>query len=151
MYPKLNLPFYELKTKDNDKGTLVFDPIRKKYVLLTPEEYVRQQFVMYLITEKKYPKGLTSIEKQLEVFNLKKRTDIVIYDKSGNVLLIVECKAPDIKITQDVFDQITRYNMNFKAKYLIVTNGLNHYCCQPDYQSFDYQYLKEIPYYSDDR
>jgi hypothetical protein len=148
MYPKLNLPVCDLKMKQTEKGSVVFDPIRKKYVAFTPEEYVRQSFLHYLFNEKHYPKGLTSVEKQLDLYDLKKRTDIVVYDMNGNVFLIVECKAPEIKIAQSTFDQIARYNMKFKAVYLIVTNGLNHYCCKPDYIAGSYSYLKEIPDYS---
>ena len=147
MFPSLNLPEFELKKKQTEKGDFVFDIIRKKYVLFTPEEYVRQYFIRYLIDVKHYPKGLTSVEKQLEFYNLKKRTDIVMYDKKGKVEIIVECKAPGIQISQLTFDQIARYNMNFKAKYLIVTNGLQHYCCQPDYTTGTYTFLKEIPVY----
>ncbi|NPA45356.1 MAG: type I restriction enzyme HsdR N-terminal domain-containing protein [Chlorobi bacterium] len=149
MFPKLNLPQYNLKYKETEKGIYVFDIIRKKYILMTPEEHVRQQFIHFLIEEKKYPKGLLAIEKQLKIYKLTKRTDIVLYNKNGNVNLIVECKAPKISISQETFDQIARYNMNFKAKFLIVTNGLNHYCCKADYENNSYTFLKEIPNYTD--
>ena len=149
MQNSFNLPDYQLKKKYTDKGTYVFDIIRMKYILLTPEEYVRQQFIHFLINEKKYPKGLLSVEIQLKVFNMIKRADILLYDKQGKATVIVECKAPDIKITQKTFDQITRYNMNFKAKYLILTNGLKHYCCKPDYTDNTYNFTEDIPNYQD--
>ena len=147
MHPKLNLPEYSLKINKTEKGKSVFDIIRKKYVLLSPEEEVRQVFIHYLIEEKKYPKGLLAVETQLKIFDVVKRTDIVLYNKTGNVSVIVECKAPTVKISQQTFDQIARYNMNFKAKYLIVTNGINHYCCKPDYITGSYEFLKDIPNY----
>jgi len=146
---KLNLPEYKLKYKETEKGLSVFDIIRKKYILLTPEEYVRQQFIHYLIQEKKYPKGLLAVERQLKIYKLTKRTDIVLHDKNGNISVIVECKAPKVKISQDVFDQIARYNMNFKAKLLIVTNGLSHYCCLPNYENNSYEFLTDIPNYTE--
>jgi hypothetical protein len=149
MYPKLNLPDYSLKIKKTDKGNLVFDNIRKKFILLTPEEYVRQQFVNYLIDKKNYPKGLIGIEKQIKIFGLNKRTDIVLFNKQGNAGVIVECKAPEVSISQNTFDQIARYNMKFKAEYLIVTNGLSHYCCKPNYADNTYDFIKDIPKYED--
>lgn len=144
-FSKLNLPEYQLKYEETEKGISVFDIIRKKYILMTPEEHVRQQFLHFLINEKQYPKGLLAVETQLKIYKLTKRTDIILYNKQGNISIIVECKAPQIKISQNTFDQIARYNMNFKAKYLIVTNGLNHYCCKVNYESNTYKFLKEIP------
>ncbi len=144
---KLNLPEANLKIINKNNTLQVFDIIRKKYIVLTPEEYVRQQFVHFLINEKKYPKGLLVLEKQLKVFNTIKRADIVLYDTQGKPVVIVECKAPEVKITQKTFDQIARYNMNFKALFLIVSNGLKHYCCKPDYTNNSYNFLSEIPSY----
>lgn len=144
---KLNLPETKLKILKENNKLKIFDIIRKKYVAFTPEEQVRQEFIHYLINEKQYPKGLFSVEKQLKVFDTEKRADIVLYDTSGKPLVIVECKAPEVSITQKAFDQIARYNMTFKADYLIVTNGLKHYCCKPDYQNNTYEFLKEIPTY----
>jgi len=146
-FPELNLPEYQLKYKETEKGISVFDIIRKKHILMTPEEHVRQQFIHFLINEKQYPKGLLAVETQLKIYKLTKRTDIVLYNKQGNVSVIVECKAPKINISQDTFNQIARYNMNFKAKYLIVTNGLNHYCCKANYNDNSYEFLKNIPNY----
>jgi hypothetical protein len=145
---KLNLPSYTFKLKSNEKHTLIFDNLRKKYLVLTPEEWVRQHYVQYLVQEKNYPVSLIALEKQLTINNLKKRTDIVVYNKDGQPKIIVECKAPHIKISQDTFDQIARYNLQLKAKYLIVTNGLEHYYCSMDFENENYQFLKEIPSYN---
>ena len=145
---KLNLPTYNFKLKSNEKQTLIFDNLRKKYFVLTPEEWVRQHFVQFLIEEKKYPVSLIALEKQLVVNNLKKRTDIVIYNKQGVPDIIVECKAPHIKISQDTFDQIARYNLKLKAKYLIVTNGIEHYFCRMDFENETYIFLNDIPKYN---
>jgi len=144
---KLNLPTYDFKLKSNEKHTLIFDNLRKKYFVLTPEEWVRQHYVQFLIEEKKYPVSLIALEKQLTINNLKKRTDIVIFDAKGNPDIIVECKAPHIKISQDTFDQIARYNLKLNAKYLIVTNGIVHYYCQMDHENETYVFLNEIPNY----
>jgi hypothetical protein len=144
---KLNLPTYPFKLKSNEKQTLIFDNLRKRYFVLTPEEWVRQHFVQFLIEEKKYPVSLIAIEKQLTINALKKRTDIVVFDKSGNPDIIVECKAPHIKIAQDTFDQIARYNLKLNAKYLIVTNGLDHFFCKMDFENENYIFLEEIPDY----
>ncbi|MDG2151515.1 MAG: type I restriction enzyme HsdR N-terminal domain-containing protein [Polaribacter sp.] len=144
---KLNLPTYNFKLKSNQNKTLIFDKLRKKYLVLTPEEWVRQHFVQFLIDEKKYPTSLIALEKQLTFNNLKKRSDILIFDKKGNHEIIVECKAPTIKITQDTFDQIARYNLKLKAKFLVVTNGLEHFYCKMDFKNKTYIFLKEIPNY----
>ena len=145
---KLNLPNYNFNLKSNENKTLVFDPLRKKNVVLTPEEWVRLHFVQYLIQEKKYPVSLIAIEKQLIINNLKKRTDIVIFSPDGTPNIIVECKAPKVKITQDTFDQIARYNLKLNANYLIVTNGLNHYFCMLNKEEESYVFLQDIPNYN---
>lgn len=144
---KLNLPKYPYKVKNRENKLYIFDIIRKKYIVLTPEEWVRQHFVNYLIQEKNYPKSIIAIEKQLKYNGLVKRTDILIFDKLGNSDIIVECKSPSIKISQDTFDQIARYNLKLNANYLIVTNGLQHYYCKLDHQKKQYVFLKEIPQY----
>jgi len=144
---KLNLPFYNFKLKSSEKHTLIFDDLRKKYLVLTPEEWVRQHFVRFLVDEKKYPTTLIAIEKQLKINNLTKRTDIVVFNKEGNPDILVECKAPNIKITQTTFDQIARYNLQLKANYLIVTNGLQHYFCKMDVVNETYIFLEDIPNY----
>ena len=145
---KLNLPNYKFKLKSSENKTLIFDNLRKKYFVLTPEEWVRQHFVQYLIDEKKYPVSLIALEKQLTINNRKKRTDILVFNADGNPDIIVECKAPQIKITQATFDQIARYNLKLKAKYLIVTNGLEHFYCKMDFEKETYIFLKEIPTYN---
>ena len=127
---------------------LIFDNLRKKYLVLTPEEWVRQHFVNYLINDKHYPASLIALEKQLVINNRKKRTDILIFNKKGTPEIIVECKAPSIKITQDTFDQIARYNLKLNANYLIVTNGLQHFYCKMDFENETYIFLKDIPSYN---
>ncbi len=144
---KLNLPTYNFKLKSSENKTLIFDKLRKKYIVLTPEEWVRQHFVYFLIEEKKYPVTLIAIEKQLTINNLKKRSDILVFNTDGKPEIIVECKAPNIKITQDTFDQIARYNLKLKANYLLVTNGLEHFYCKMDHKNETYIFLKDIPNY----
>ena len=144
---KLNLPHYKFRIKSNENKMLIFDNLRKKYMVLTPEEWVRQNFVQFLIETKKYPNSLIAIEKQVVVNNLKKRSDILVFNKEGNPHIIVECKAPKIKITQATFDQIARYNLKLKANFLIVTNGLEHFYCKMDFEKETYIFLKEIPDY----
>jgi len=144
---KLNLPSYDFNIKNSENKPYIFDISRKKFIVLTPEEWVRQHFVKYLIAEKKYPLSIIAIEKQLVINNRKKRTDILIFDSNGNPDIIVECKAPSIKITQATFDQIARYNLKLNATYLIVTNGLQHFYCQMDFENETYVFLKDIPDY----
>ena len=144
---ELNLPKYQFRFKETAGKVMIFDAFRKKYVVLTPEEWVRQNFLNYLTMEKKFPASLIALEAALKYNQLQKRADILVYDKQGKPFLMVECKAPEVKITQDTFDQVARYNMIFKVKYLVVTNGLNHFCCQMDYTDNSYVYLKEIPAY----
>ena len=144
----LNLPKYSFRIKNKENKLYIFDKIRKKDLVLTEEEWVRQNFVSYLHIEKKYPLSLIAIEKQCRVNGLVKRTDILVFDKSGSPHIIVECKAPQIQITQDTFDQIARYNMKLNATYLIVTNGLQHFYCQIDHKAEQYKFLKEIPNYA---
>ncbi len=146
---KLNLPEYKFNIKTENSKKYIFDCIRKKYIVLTPEEYVRQNFISFLIEEKNFPKYLIAVEMSLKINNLQKRADIVLFDVKGDVRLIVECKAPEVNITQKAFDQIARYNMNFNAEYLIVTNGINHFCCKPDYVHNSYNFLSDIPNYED--
>lgn len=143
----LNLPTYTFKLKSNEKQTLIFDILRKKYFVLTPEEWVRQHIVQYLLNEKKYPSTLIALEKQLTVNNQKKRTDILVFNQMGLPHLIVECKAPHIPITQDTFDQIARYNLKLNASYLMVSNGLTHYFCKMDFEKESYVFLAELPAY----
>ena len=143
----LNLPTYNFKLKNSQNKTLIFDKLRKKYVVLTPEEWVRQHFVHFLIDQKKYPETLIAIEKQLTINNLKKRTDILIFNSDGKTEVVIECKAPSIKISQKTFDQIARYNLQLKADFLIVTNGLTHFYCKMDFKNKTYIFLKNLPDY----
>lgn len=143
----LNFPKFEYRFKSTENKVSIFDVIRKKFVILQPEEWVRQHCVHYLINEKKYPLSLINVEKELKVNGLKKRYDIVIFNSDGTIYLIVECKAPKININQNTFDQVARYNLALNASYLMVTNGINHYYCQMDIEAEKYQFLKEIPDY----
>ena len=140
---QLNLPTYKFRIKSSENKLFIFDIIRKKYVFLTPEEWVRQHFVCFLIEEKKYPISLIAVEKKLTINKLTKRTDILIFNVEGKPDIIVECKAPSIKITQ-----IARYNLKLSANYLITTNGLEHFYCKMDVENECYIFLKDIPNYS---
>jgi len=146
--PDLNLPFFTFKFKQIDNKDCIFDTFRKKYVVLTPEEWVRQNFLQFLVTEKNYYASLIAVEVSLKYNQLQKRADILIYNKNAEPYLLVECKASEVKITQDTFDQIARYNMAFKVKFLIVTNGMSHFCCKMDYSDNSYQFIKERPDFS---
>ncbi len=143
----LNFKSYQLKIKNNENKQYVFDEIRKKNVLLTPEEWVRQNCVQFLIHEKKYPKTLISIEKKLTINSLAKRYDIVVFNSNGTILLLVECKSPKVKISQNTFDQISKYNLAFKSQYLMITNGLRHYFCEIDYVNNRFNFINELPRY----
>ncbi|SDR66061.1 type I restriction enzyme HsdR N-terminal domain-containing protein [Gramella sp. MAR_2010_147] len=145
---KLNFPQYSFRFKNNQNKIAVFDDLRKKFVILTPEEWVRQHCVKFLQSEKNYPLSLINVEKQLKIAGLTKRYDIVVFEPDGNIQIIVECKAPKIKITQDTFDQIARYNLTLKANFLMVTNGIDHFFCKMDYENENYIFLKDIPEYS---
>ena len=141
--PKLNLPDYKFKIDSNK----IFDPIRKKWIVLTPEEWVRQNFLSYLIFEKKYPKSLIRTEETIKSFNKTKRCDAVVYSNEIEPLLIVECKAPNVKVNEKTFSQIAMYNASVKASLLIVTNGLDHYCCKIHFKDNSFTFLDEIPEY----
>lgn len=142
---ELNFPHYTFKIKTSENKTVIFDIVRKKYLILTPEEWVRQHVIHYLHFEKKYPLSLMSIEKQLKVNSLTRRTDVVVYNTMGNPFIIVECKAPSVSISQDTFDQIARYNLSLNANYLYVTNGLNHYYSMMDHLNQSFIFLHELP------
>ena len=145
----LNLPQYQIKTRQSGTQMEVFDAIRKKYLVLTPEEWVRQQFIQYLIHEKEYPPTLISLEKGIKVLGMYKRFDAIVADKSGRPVVLIEFKSPDVKVTQPVFEQIARYNMQLKVRYLIVSNGMKHYCCEVDYGKKTSAFLENIPDYND--
>lgn len=144
----LNLPPIDPKIKKADK-LYIWDRIRKKYVALTPEEWVRVHFVDYLINQIKCPESLIANEIQINLNGMKKRCDTVIYNNKLIPVAIVEYKAPDVKITQEVFDQIVRYNITLKVNYLIVSNGIEHFCCKMNYDELTYDFLADIPCYSE--
>nr|WP_311455593.1 type I restriction enzyme HsdR N-terminal domain-containing protein [uncultured Capnocytophaga sp.] len=141
----LNFPLYEFRFKNSENKLYIFDIVRKKFVSLTPEEWVRQHTIQFLLKEKKYPQSLMNVEKQIQVNQLTKRYDIVVYRSDGSIFLAVECKAPQVKITQQIFDQIARYNMTLKAENLMITNGLHHIFYQIDYVNQKYVFLEELP------
>jgi len=145
---KLNFPKYQFRFKSNENKTLIFDIVRKTFVILTPEEWVRQHVLWNLITEKKFPLSHINVEKQIQLNKTIKRYDIVVFNPNGSIKIIVECKAPKIPITQKTFDQIAQYNLVLNAEYLMVTNGLKHYYCQMDFENEKYKFLRDIPTYS---
>jgi len=128
---------------------MILDPIRRKYVKLTPEEWVRQNFVQYLINEGKYPAGLIGIEVLFRINKLKKRADILVHNRKGKPVMIVECKSPDIKLDEGVFEQIATYNMNYKVPYIVVTNGMVHYAGKFNPGQTRPDYLVVIPLYEE--
>jgi len=142
---KLNLPQVQFKTKQLGDKAQVFDDVRKKYVALTPEEWVRQHFIHFLINEQKFSAGLVAVEMLVKVNDLSQRADIVLYNRKGKPVIIVECKAPSVPITRAVFNQAARYNTMLKVEYLIVTNGLQHFCAKLLDESGNYELLKAIP------
>ena len=125
----------------------IFDEIRKKFILLTPEEWVRQHVIHFLLLDKNYPKSYINVEKLIKINDLSKRYDGVVFQPNGEIFLLIECKAPEVPISQQTFDQIARYNFTLKAEYLMVTNGLNHYFCQMNFEKEQYTFLKELPTY----
>lgn len=146
---ELNLPKYGIKIANENGHLTIFDVLRRKYVALTPEEWVRQHFVHYLIGHKGYPQTLMANEIQLAIGNKKLRCDSVLYDRSLKPRMIIEYKAPTVNITQKVFDQITVYNMLLHVDYLVVSNGIKHYCCRMDYDNQKYLFLEDIPDYQE--
>lgn len=144
---RLNLPEFQPKIKKTDR-LYIWDRLRRRYVALTPEEWVRQHFINYLIMEKSYPEALIANEIQINLNQQKKRCDSVVYNKELTPLVIVEYKSPDVKITQEVFNQIVNYNIVLKVQYLIVSNGMEHYCCRINYSDMTFEYLSEIPDYT---
>jgi len=142
---KLNLPTYNFRLKEDHGKDYIFDSIRKKFILLTPEEWVRQNFIQYLIHEKNYSESLMAVEKKITVNRKLFRFDLLIYDRQGKPKLIAEFKAPEVKIDQKSFDQVIRYNMALRVKHVIVSNGLKHFACEIDYINNSYIFLKDIP------
>ncbi|MDN5287621.1 MAG: type restriction enzyme HsdR N-terminal protein [Mucilaginibacter sp.] len=143
----LNLPPYPFKISDQNGQLTLFDEIRKKNIIITPEEWVRQHFVQYLIKQKNYPRSLIKLEGGMKLNGLQKRTDIVVFNTEGKRILMVECKAPSVNIDQKTFDQIARYNMVHQVQLLAVSNGLQHYYCHIDLDKRQYHFMAELPAY----
>ena len=149
-FPKLCFPEYDFKIQSADsaeQSLKIFDIIRKKYVTLTPEEWVRQHLLHFMVKERKFPQTLLSVEKKVLVNRLFRRTDVVVYSSELKPILIAECKAPSVVLTQMTFDQTARYNMTLGVFYFIITNGLEAVCCTIDHEKQSYNFLKEIPFY----
>ena len=144
----LNFPTYDYRMRKVGQSKQIFDSIRKKFVALTPEEWVRQHIISYLVNDKNYPVSLLAVEMSLTLNKLKKRADVVAYSREGLPLVLVECKAPAIKISQSSFDQAARYCLATGIQIIIITNGLTHFCAKIDNQQQSYQFLKEIPVYN---
>jgi hypothetical protein len=144
---RLNLPPYDVNLRKMDGKIHIFDPIRKKFLVLTPEEWVRQHFIQFLIHYKNYPASLIKAESGLKYHERKKRTDLTVFNRKMEPLLLIECKAPDVKISNNTFSQITNYYSQFQAKYMIITNGMEHYCFRPNAKELVFE--KEIPDFSD--
>lgn len=145
---QLNLPEYQFNIKKEEEKYYIFDSQRKRFVRLTPEEWVRQNFVRFLIEGKKYPPALLAVEHELNINGMKKRCDAVLFNRSGNPQLIIELKAPNIGISQAVFDQVAVYNSKLKVDYFMISNGLEHYCCKVNLETQRYEFLQQLPDYS---
>ena len=141
----LNLPPSTFKFKELNGKRAIFDIIRKKYVILTPEEWVRQNFIHFLIESRQYPKALIKLEFGVKYNELAGRSDITVFDRKGEIFMLVECKAPHIAVSNEVFAQASRYNIRLKAKYMVVTNGLLHFCCCINQAEKKYDFLEDIP------
>lgn len=146
--PALNFPKSKFKLKETDGKFYIFDDARKKYIILTPEEWVRQNCLHYLRDHKRYPISLLAVEKGIKINNQNLRYDIVAYSKNAKPILLVECKAPEVKISQATFDQIAVYNLELNVPFLMVTNGLQHFCCVADFKHAKYDFLKEVPVFN---
>ena len=142
----LEFPQYSFRFKNSENKRLIFDPLRKIFVILTPEEWVRQHVIQWLITQHKQSPSLMRCEQKIEVNGLTKRCDLLLYWPDGRIKLIVECKRPEVTINQESFDQIARYNSNLKSDFLMVTNGLTHFYCSINKEQNGYQFLRELPF-----
>lgn len=143
----LNLPSFDAKIRKNGSLMEIYDPLRRKFIALTPEEWVRQHFVNWLISNKEYPTSLMANEAGIKLNSLTRRCDTVVYNQHLDPLMIIEYKESNISITQDVFDQVVRYNTVLKVPYIVVSNGVNHYCCKMNYEKQSYDFLTDIPNY----
>ncbi len=146
---ELNLPEYSFRIIERDGKRMILDTLRRKYVRLTPEEWVRQNFVQYLIQEGLYPPGLIGIEVPAPFNRLKKRVDVLVYDRMGKPVMIVECKSYNLPLDESVFEQIATYNMKYNVPFLVVTNGMHHYACRLEAGSARPGYLNVIPLYEE--
>lgn len=144
---QLQFPNYSFRFKNSENKVAIFDEIRKKFIINTPEEWVRQHVIQFLLKDKNYPKSHINVEKLLKINDLNKRYDVVVYNPNGSILILIECKAPEIKISQSTFDQIAKYNMTLKAQYLMITNGLNHYFYKMNYTSEKFDFQDDLPEY----
>jgi hypothetical protein len=147
MLQPLQLPPFPFKITEQDGKLTLFDEIRKKHILITPEEWVRQHFVQYLINHKGYPKTLIKLEGGLTLHGKPRRTDIVVFNPNGEKILLIECKAPSVTIDQKVFDQVARYNMVHKVALVAVSNGLQHYYCRINFEKQNYKFIEDLPRY----
>jgi hypothetical protein len=148
---ELNFPYFEFRLRTINNRQEIFDPVRHKFVALSPEEWVRQHLIAYLIEIKGYPVSMIGVEKQLMLNKLPKRFDLVIFARNASPFLLVECKAPGVEITENTFDQAARYNMLLHAEYFLITNGLEHYTCRIDYERRQYIFIEEIPHFGEVR
>ena len=144
MHP-LNFPLLNIQLRQKEGVQQVWDVVRKKWIVLTPEEWVRQHLIQYLNGEKGFSLNLMAVERNVKVNGMNRRYDLVVHDNSGKPLLLAECKAPDIKLAQSTFEQAARYNMTMRVPYLLITNGLEHFCCKIDFEKNNYSFLQEIP------
>jgi type I site-specific restriction endonuclease len=142
---QLNLPEYDFRIKKQDNKLLIFDMQRKRYVSLTPEEWVRQHFIRFLIKNKGYPAALLAVEKQLNMNGMKKRCDAILYDNEAKPIMIIELKAPNVPISQATFDQVAVYNAKLMVSFFMISNGIEHYCCKVNSETARYEYFPEIP------
>ena len=149
MLSSLSFPKYDFKTKNEGNKTLVFDELRKKWIILSPEENVRQHLWKYLFTEYNYPKSLMICEKKVVVNSLIKRFDLLIYNRDGKPMILVECKAPSIKLDQNVLDQVLRYNINLKCEFILLTNGIEIQCCKINFKTGAFSFLNKIPNFNE--
>jgi len=142
---QLNLPQYSFRIKKQNEKLVIFDSQRKRYVALTPEEWVRQNFIRFLIEAKGYPAAYLAIEKQLNINGMKKRCDAILYNEHAQPFLIIELKAPNVAISQTTFDQVAVYNAKLKVDFFIISNGIEHFCCKVNPETARYEFFAEIP------
>ena len=146
---QLNLPDYNFRIKKTEKKTLIFDEFRKKWIVLTPEEWVRQNFVKFLSDKLQYPVNNIALERKLNINGTLKRFDALVFNKTAQPVVIIEFKAPDVEISQKTFDQAAIYNYLLRTPYLFISNGMNHYFCKIDYEAGRYIFLEKVPFYSE--